>query len=88
MARWPQANPDDLVTLRCDETLSIVEVARRSNAVVLTVLAVAADLVPLNVVPALNATARFGLVTLSRRQEAPALRIVREQLPGWVAAAQ
>jgi DNA-binding transcriptional LysR family regulator len=87
MARYgPQANPDDLVTLRCDETLSIVEVARRSNAVVLTVLAVAADLVPLNVVPALNATARFGLVTLSRRQEAPALRIVREQLPGWVVA--
>ena len=89
MARYgPQANPDDLVTLRCDETLSIVDVARRSDAVVLTVLAVAADLVPLNVVPALNATARFGLVTLSRRQEAPALRIVREQLPGWVAAAQ
>ena len=87
MARYgPQANPDDLVTLRCDETLSIVDVARRSNAVVLTVLAVAADLVPLNVVPALNATARFGLVTLSRQQEAPALRIVREQLPGWVAA--
>ena len=85
MARYgPQANPDDLVTLRCDETLSIVDVARRSNAVVLTVLAVAADLVPLNVAPALNATARFGLVTLSRRQEAPALRIVREQLPGWV----
>jgi DNA-binding transcriptional LysR family regulator len=85
MARYgPQANPDDLVTLRCDETLNIVEVARRSNAVVLTVMAVAADLVPLNVTPALNATARFGLVTLSRRQEAPALRIVREQLPGWV----
>ena len=85
MSRYgSQANPDDLVTLRCDETLSIVDVARRSNAVVLTVLAVAADLVPLNVAPALNATARFGLVTLSRRQEAPALRIVREQLPGWV----
>jgi DNA-binding transcriptional LysR family regulator len=87
MARYgPQANPDDLVTLRCDETLSIVDVARRSNAVVLTVLAVAADLVPLNVTPPLNATARFGLVTLSRQQEAPALRIVREQLPVWVAA--
>lgn len=65
---------------------AIVDVARRSNAVVLTVLAVAADLVPLNMVPPLNATARFGLVTLSRRHEAPALRIVREQLPGWVRA--
>lgn len=87
MARYgPQANPDDLVTLRCDETMSIVDVARRSNAVVLTVVAVAADLVRLDVTPELNATARFGLVTLSRQQEAPALRIVREQLPVWVAA--
>ncbi len=87
MARYgPEANPDDLVTLRCDETMSIVDVARRSNAVVLTVVAVAADLVRLDVTPELNATARFGLVTLSRQQEAPALRIVREQLPKWVVA--
>ena len=28
--------------------------------------------------PALNATARFGLVTVARRTEAPALSIVRE----------
>ena len=81
MARYgPQANPDDLVTLRCDETMSIVDVARRSNAIVLTVTAVAADLVRLDVEPALNATARFGLVTLAHRQEAPALRILREWL--------
>lgn len=87
MARYGrEANPDDLVTLRCDETMSIVDVARRSNAVVLTVAAVAADLVRLDVTPELNATARFGLVTLSRQQEAPALRIVREQLPNWVVA--
>ena len=87
MARYgPQANPDDMVTLRCDETLSLVEVARSSDAVVLTVNAVAAGLVRLDVTPPLDATARFGLVTLNRRQEAPALRIVREQLPLWVAA--
>lgn len=87
MARYgPQANPDDMVTLRCDETLSIVDVARHSDAVVLTVKAVARGLVRLDVTPPLDATARFGLVTLSRRQEAPALRIVREQLPNWVAA--
>ena len=87
IARYgPQANPDDMVTLRCDETLSIVEVARRSNAIVLTVNAVAADLIRLNVSPALDATARFGLVTLAQHQEAPALRILREQLPRWTAA--
>jgi len=83
----PQANPDDMVTLRCDETLSIVEVARRSNAVVLTVNAVAADLIQLDVSPSLDAQGRFGMVTLAQREEAPALRILREQLPHWTGAA-
>ena len=79
-----QANPDDIVTLRSDETLGIIDVARRSNAIVLTVTAVADDLIRLNVSPPLDAAARFGLVTLARRQQAPALRILREQLPRWV----
>lgn len=80
----PQANPDDMVTLRSDETLTIVEVARRSQAIVLTAHAAAQGLVPLRMAPALDATARFGLVTLSQRQEAPALRILREWLGRWV----
>jgi DNA-binding transcriptional LysR family regulator len=87
IARYgPQANPDDMVTLRSDETLSIVDVARRSNAIVLTVNAVAADLVRLDVAPDLDATARFGLVTLAKREEAPAIRILREHLPNWTEA--
>ncbi|MFW5329161.1 LysR family transcriptional regulator [Hydrogenophaga sp. ZJX-1] len=81
----PQANPDDMVTLRSDETLNIIEVARHSHAIVLTANAAAEGLVPLDMTPALNSTARFGLVTLARRQEAPALRILREQMPGWIA---
>ena len=86
MTRYgPDANPDSLVTLRCDETLSIVELARCSDAIVLTAKGVAPDLVALDVNPSLNATARFGLVTLSQRQEAPAMRILREQLAVWVA---
>lgn len=85
IARYgPQANPDDMVTLRCDETLSIVDVARRSHAIVLTAEAAAPGLVRLNMAPALDAKARFGLVTLSQRQEAPALRILREWLARWV----
>ena len=76
----PQANPDDMVTLRSDETLSIVEVARRSHAIVLTVDAAAEGLVRLEVSPPLEGVARFGLVTLAQRQEAPALRILREWL--------
>jgi DNA-binding transcriptional LysR family regulator len=81
----PQANPDDMVTLRNDETLNIVELARRSHAIVLTANAAAEGMVPLDMSPPLDATARFGLVTLARRQEAPALRILSEQLPHWVA---
>jgi hypothetical protein len=53
---------------------------------VLSVNAVPVDLIRLDVSPSMNATARFGLVTLAHRQEAPALRILREQLPRWVAA--
>ena len=75
-----------MVTLRCDETLSLMEVARHSDAIVLTVNAVASDLIRLNVTPSLNATGRFGLVTLNQHQEAPALRIVREQLALWGSA--
>ncbi len=87
IARYgPRANPDDMVTLRSDETMSIVDVARRSNAILLTVNAAAIDLVRLDVAPSLNATARFGLVTLAKRQEAPAVRILRHQLPNWIAA--
>lgn len=81
----PQANPDDMVTLRSDETLSLVEVARGSDAIVLTINAAAPGLVQLPMSPPLDATARFGLVTLAQRQPAPALRILREQLPRWVA---
>lgn len=77
------ANPDDMVTLRSDETLSLVALARQSNAVVLTVSAVADDLVELNIDPPLNATGLFGLVTLHQHHEAPALRLVREQLALW-----
>lgn len=80
----PQANPDDMVSLRSDETLNIVEVARHSDAVVLTAHAAAEGLVPLDTAPPLAATARFGLVTLAQRQEAPALRILREWLARWV----
>lgn len=85
MARYgPQANPDDCVTLRSDETHHLVEVARQSDVVVLTVRAAAPGLVALPLQPALETTGRFGMVTLARRTEAPALRIVREALPSWL----
>lgn len=73
----PHANPTACVTLRCEEIPSLVDVARRSDAVVLAIRAAAPDLVELNLRPALAATARFGLVTLRRRTEPPGLAVVR-----------
>lgn len=74
----PQAHPDACVSLRCEEIPSLVDVARHSDAVLLAIRAAAPDLVELPLQPALGATARFGLVTLRRRTEPPALALVRE----------
>ena len=74
----PEAHPSKFVTLRCEEVGSLVDVVRASDAVLLAIRAAAQDLVELDVKPALNSTARFGLVTLRGRSEAPALGIVRE----------
>ncbi|HMM85323.1 LysR family transcriptional regulator [Azohydromonas sp.] len=73
----PQAHPSECVTLRCEEIPSLVAVAKRSDAVLLAIRAAAPELVELELRPALDATARFGLVTLVRRTEAPGLAFVR-----------
>lgn len=73
----PAAHPDECVTLRCEELPSLVDVVRRSDAVLLAVRASALDLVELALTPSFDSTARFGLVTLAGRAEAPALPIVR-----------
>ena len=72
----PKANPDDCVTLRCDDTQALIDVAAQSDAVVLTILAAARQLKPLRISPAMQSTARFGLVTLNRRAQAPGLAVV------------
>ncbi len=51
---------------------------RRSDAILIAIRAAAPDLVELVLTPAINATARFGIVTLTGRTEAPALPIVRK----------
>ena len=73
----PQAHPDQLVNLRCEEIASLIEVARNTQAVVLTIRAAAPDLVELHTSPALQAKARFGLVTLASRTQPPWLAEVR-----------
>jgi hypothetical protein len=74
----PAAHPSECVTVRCEEIPSLVEVVRQSDAVLLAVRSAAPDLVELVLKPPMNATARFGIVTLARRAEPPALPIVRK----------
>lgn len=73
----PDAHPARCVTLRCEEIPSLVELARHTDAVLIAIRAAGPDLVELSMKPALNATARFAIVTLAGRSEAPALPIVR-----------
>ncbi len=73
----PQAHPSLSVTLQCEEVPSLVDVARHSDTVLLAVRAAAPDLVELKLQPALDATARFGLVTLRRRTAPPGLQVVK-----------
>jgi len=73
----PSAHPAKCVTLSCEELWSLIEVVRRSDAILLAIRAAAPELVELPLKPSMNAPARFGVVTLANRAEAPALRIVR-----------
>ncbi len=77
-AYGPQAHPAACVTVQCEEVASLVDVARRSDTVLLAIRAAAPDLKELDMRPALQRVARFALVTLDRRTEAPALPILRE----------
>ncbi|SCK60114.1 DNA-binding transcriptional regulator, LysR family [Variovorax sp. HW608] len=74
----PEAHPERCVTVQCEEVASLVDVARQSDAVLLAIRAAAPDLVELKMTPPIDRVARFGLVTLRRRTEAPGLSIVRE----------
>ncbi len=80
----PAAHPARCVTLRCEEIASLVDVVAHSDAVLLAIRKAAPGLVELDLSPPLDATARFGLVTLAGRAEAPALAIVRQVMREWL----
>ena len=75
-----RAHPLRMVKLTTDEVSHLVEVALRSDTVLLAVRAACPALKPLKVHPALQARARFGLVTLAHRTEAAHLVEVRSVL--------
>jgi len=85
-----QANPAEMVSLRCDDINSLVRMVAQTDAIFLGVIATAqvglsdGSLVQLAVKPKLLANARFAYVTLAGRTEAPAMdyfrAFVRERL--------
>jgi DNA-binding transcriptional LysR family regulator len=83
-----QANPAQLVTLRCDDVTSLVKTVSQTDAIFLGVVAAARDglngghLVELQVKPKLVATARFAYLTLAGRTEAPAMAYFRAFVQG------
>ena len=79
----PQANPSELISLRCDDISSLIETVARTDAIFLGVLAAsreglhAGTLVELPLKPRLQASARFAYVTLAGRTEAPVMTLFR-----------
>ncbi len=79
-----QADPQEAVTLRCEEVSSLLEVVRKSNAIFLGIVAAArsliqaGELVELETDPPLVASARYAIVTLSGRTESPSMAIFRQ----------
>ena len=78
-----QANPAEMVSLRCDDINSLVHTVTQTDAIFLGVIATAqvgltdGSLVELPVTPKLLANARFAYVTLAGRTEAPAMTYFR-----------
>ena len=78
-----QANPAELVKLRCDDVASLISAVAQTDAIFLGVIAATrsgladGSLVELNVRPKLSAGARYACVTLAGRTEAPAMATFR-----------
>ncbi len=94
VARYgPRANPDDLVSLQCEEIPSLLEAVRQTDAIYLGILGAArewldrGDLVKLPLLPRLEAGARLGVVRLAGRTELPVMAVFREFVMGQFGSA-
>ena len=72
------ANLENLVNIKCSEISSLVEVTEQSNTILLAIRNSAPELEEVVITPPLDATARFGFVTIENRTESPLLRHVRD----------
>lgn len=86
----PQADPASLISLQCEDLMSLLQVVEQTEAIYLGIVAPAAEglrngrLRELPMSPLLRARARFACVTLQGRSEAPAMGLFREFMAGQV----
>jgi DNA-binding transcriptional LysR family regulator len=79
-----RADPQQAVSLRCEDITSLIEAVKASDAIYLGILAAArtgiaaGQLAELVTEPALTTCARFAFVTLARRTEAPSMGLFRQ----------
>lgn len=71
-------NTGKLVNIKCSEISSLIEVAKNSDTILLAIRKAAPNLKELKVTPALNASARFGFVTIANRSESPLLAHIKK----------
>lgn len=80
----PQADPQQAVSLRCDDITCLIDAVKVSDAIYLGVIAAArvgietGQLVELVTAPALTSGARFAFITLAGRTEAPSMGLFRQ----------
>ncbi len=72
------AHPESMVKYTSDEISHLIEVAQSSDTIVLAIQACGPTLVELNLKPALNANARFGLVTIANKAEGSFLNEIKK----------
>ena len=80
----PRADPQQAVSLRCDDITSLIETVKASDAIYLGILAAAragieaGQLAELVTEPPMTSGARFAFVTLAGRTEAPSMGLFRQ----------
>lgn len=80
----PRADPQQAVSLRCDDITSLIEAVKATDAIYLGILAparsglAARELAELATAPSITSGARFAFVTLAGRTEAPTMGLFRQ----------
>lgn len=71
------ASLEKLINIKCSEISSLVDIAIKSDAILLAIRRAAIELHELKITPNLNATAKFGFVTIANRSDSPLLKHIK-----------